>query len=111
MIPARSPLGALQFHLFARPLHPELFEPRACRVVEFDGARVDARILPDGHWISWQRGKGWASQVASDAGGVVLIQRVDHAGDRDGRYPASLKDLQVEGVMGSNARGGRGSLV
>jgi len=68
MIPARSPQGALQFHLFARPLHPELFETRACRVVEFDGARVDARILPDGHWISWQRGNAWVSQVASVAG-------------------------------------------
>ena len=65
MPPVRPPLGELQFHLFSRPLHPELFEVQAARVVEFDGARVEVRILPEGHWISWKRAQGWASEVAT----------------------------------------------
>ena len=65
MPPVRPPLGELQFHLFSRPLHPELFEVQAARVVEVDGARVEVRILPEGHWISWKRAQGWASEVAT----------------------------------------------
>ena len=62
----RPPVSELAFHLFTRPLHPELFTVNARRVIEFDGAWVEVCVLPTGHWITWRRGNAWASEVASD---------------------------------------------
>jgi hypothetical protein len=50
----RPSVQEMFFCLFARPLHPELFETLACRRVERDDYALTVRITPAGHVLTWQ---------------------------------------------------------
>src|SRR5436190_18756132 len=52
----RPRVDELTFHLYARPLHPELFETLASRRVERDDYALVVRITPTGHVLTWQAG-------------------------------------------------------
>ena len=41
------------FHLFTRPVHPELFETLAYRRVEREDYTLSVRITPAGHVLTW----------------------------------------------------------
>lgn len=45
------------FCLYARPLHPELFEVLASRRVQRDGWDLRACITPAGHLLTWDNGE------------------------------------------------------
>jgi hypothetical protein len=47
-------VNELELTLFARPLHPELFQVLRQQSVEFQGNRIVARATPSGHVISWE---------------------------------------------------------
>lgn len=56
----------LAFHVFGRPLHPELFATAASRKVQWRDAVVEVGVLGTGHWIRFTRGGLTVSEVASD---------------------------------------------
>jgi hypothetical protein len=49
----RPPMEGVSLHLFRRPLHPELFETLATRVVRKDDYTLTVRITPAGHVLTW----------------------------------------------------------
>lgn len=51
----RPRVAELEFRLYDRPLHPELFEAVAARAVVCAGARVVVRLTRTGHTLSWSR--------------------------------------------------------
>lgn len=52
----RPSVKEMMFCLYARPLHPELFEVLASRRVERDGWTLSACITPAGHVLTWGNG-------------------------------------------------------
>jgi hypothetical protein len=49
----RPAVRDLSFHLYTRPLHPELFETLALRRVRKDDFTLTVRIIPAGHVLTW----------------------------------------------------------
>jgi hypothetical protein len=52
---ARPRVEELFFHLFTRPVHPELFETLAYRRVDRGDYTLSIRITPAGHVLTWTR--------------------------------------------------------
>ncbi len=52
----RPRVADLVFQLYARPLHPEMFETVALRHIEREDYRLTVRITSTGHVITWQSG-------------------------------------------------------
>ena len=50
----RPPVADLVFHLYDRPLHPELFDTLVSRSVRKDDYDLTVRITRTGHALSWQ---------------------------------------------------------
>lgn len=61
----RPRVAELYFHLYSRPLHPELFDVFEARTVKHDGYRLTVRITRTGHVISWDNGKNHLSEVTA----------------------------------------------
>jgi hypothetical protein len=91
----RPRVAELVFRLFDRPLHPELFEVLASRVLKRDGYTLSVRLTRTGHVLGWTDGRVHLEEVTATAvmelpaGGL----RLAHAFDRgwNGR-------CEVEGV-------------
>jgi hypothetical protein len=81
----RPPVAELEFRLYDRPLHPELFEPVAARAAALDGVRLTARLTRTGHALSWTDGTACLEEVittlADDLPQAGL--RVAHPFDRN----------------------------
>ena len=58
----------MSVHLFRRPLHPELFETLACRVIANDDYVLTFRITPTGHVLSWQSPDLVLSEITASRG-------------------------------------------
>ena len=63
----RPRVADLVFHLYDRPLHPELFEVLACRTVEKRDFTLTACITRTGHVISWDGAAGHLTEVTAAA--------------------------------------------
>lgn len=50
----RPPMTAVSVQLYRRPVHPELFETLAQRIVTKDDYRLIVRITPAGHVLTWE---------------------------------------------------------
>ncbi|HMC64673.1 MAG TPA: hypothetical protein VKI65_07025, partial [Gemmataceae bacterium] len=50
----RPRVAELVFHLYGRPLHPELFEILAVRKIQREDYELTVRITRTGHVISWE---------------------------------------------------------
>jgi hypothetical protein len=61
----RPRVSELAFHLFGRPLHPELFEILASRKVEREDYHFTAHITSSGHVITWQNADIVLTEVAA----------------------------------------------
>ncbi len=61
----RPSVQDMMFSLYARPLHPELFETLACRQVERDDYALDVRITPSGHVLTWRAGESHLTEIAA----------------------------------------------
>lgn len=59
------------FCLYARPLHPELFDVLACRRVCRDGWTLSASITAAGHVLTWGNGKVYLAETLVDAGHLL----------------------------------------
>jgi len=63
----RPPVRDLIFQLYARPLHPELFDILAWRKVQFADYQLLVRITRTGHVISWENDDVLLTEVATAA--------------------------------------------
>jgi hypothetical protein len=64
----RPPVGDLIFRLYARPLHPELFDILAVRALEREDYKLTVRITRTGHFISWDSPNVHLTEVTAAAG-------------------------------------------
>jgi len=67
----RPRVSDLTFHVFGRPLHPELFETAATRKVPWRDAVVEVGVLRTGHWIRFTRGGLTVCEVACDRSQIL----------------------------------------
>ncbi len=63
----RPRVGELVFHLYDRPLHPELFDTLARRTVRRDDFELTVRITRTGHAISWESRGAHLTEVTAAA--------------------------------------------
>ena len=78
MLSVRPKITELNFHLFARSIHPELFEVCARRVLERENYTLMLNITTDGHAISFVHNSMVLTEVSAGAhhplpAGQVLI--------------------------------------
>lgn len=60
----RPRVADLVFHLYGKPLHPELFDTLASRTVRRDDYEVTVRITRTGHVITWQHRDLFLTEIA-----------------------------------------------
>jgi hypothetical protein len=90
----RPSVEEMVFCLYARPLHPELFETLACRRVERDDYALVVRITPSGHVLTWQAGDMHLAEVTA-ARDQLLPSRGNLLRHRfQGERSGSLKPLR-----------------
>jgi len=63
----RPRVGELVFHLYDRPLHPELFDTLARRTVRRDDFELTVRITRTGHAITWESKAAHLTEVTAPA--------------------------------------------
>ena len=63
----RPRVADLEFRLYDRPLHPELFEVLASRRVERDGYRLAVHITPTGHVLDCVHGSARLTEATATA--------------------------------------------
>jgi len=63
----RPRVAELVFHLYGRPLHPELFEILAVRKIQREDYELTVRITRTGHVISWETADVHLTEVAAAA--------------------------------------------
>src|SRR6202044_3435952 len=63
----RPPVSELVFHLYGRPLHPELFDILAVRKVQRDNYTLSVWITRTGHVLSWDSGAAHLTEVTAAA--------------------------------------------
>lgn len=71
----RPPVADLLFHLYARPLHPELFDILAVRKVRHEDYELEVRITRTGHVISWENDDVHLSEVVAASDQPMPVKR------------------------------------
>jgi hypothetical protein len=61
----RPRVSALVFHLYGRPLHPELFDILEVRKVQREDYELTVRITRTGHVLSWENRDVFLTEVAA----------------------------------------------
>jgi uncharacterized protein DUF2617 len=106
----RPRIADVVFRLYDRPLHPELFDVLACRMVERDGYTLAVRLTRTGHILSWSNGRANLSELTAttdmelpEAGRVLVhkfgggqTSRSDFAGGVQYVVSSQLEVLQPE---------------
>ena len=100
----RPRVADLEFRLYDRPLHPELFDAVAARAVARDGAKLAVRITRTGHALSWARGGAHLEEVIATAApefpgaGLRFTARLGRSQSRRAEVPGAryLVSAQVE---------------
>ena len=87
----RPPVAELVFQVYAKPLHPELFDILATRIWQREDWRVAIHITRSGHVVSWQNHDGFLTEVAdSHLSDISATRRLLHYRLR-GEHTASLQ--------------------
>ncbi len=55
----------LEFHLYSRPVHPELFQTFMLRTVQKDDYQISVRLTPSGHVLTFRNPLFWLTEVTS----------------------------------------------
>lgn len=76
MLSARPKITELNFHLFARNLHPELFDVCASRTIVRENYSLQLNITTDGHFISFLHDDIVLTEVSGGAHHPLPEQRV-----------------------------------
>jgi hypothetical protein len=74
----RPRVADLQFQLFGRPLHPELFELLATRTVTRDRYQLTLQITRNGHFVSWRNADLCLAEVADPTPDLAYSRRLLH---------------------------------
>ncbi|MGF1582982.1 MAG: DUF2617 family protein [Gemmataceae bacterium] len=61
----RPSIEELTFHVYARPLHPELFEILAMETIERPEYKLSLQIIPTGHVVMWDTTNVCLTEVAT----------------------------------------------
>src|ERR687884_210726 len=61
----RPRVSDLVFHLYGRPLHPELFDILAVRKIQREDYELTVRITRTGHVISWENRDVHLTEIAA----------------------------------------------
>lgn len=86
----RPRVADLVFQLYARPLHPEMFETVAVRSFEREDYRLCVRITRTGHVITWNNGAVTLTELASADQRFSEQRRLLHyrmRGEHSATYP------------------------
>jgi hypothetical protein len=67
VISVRPKIAELVYQLYARSLHPELFDAHQTRTVERGGYKAKVQITSAGHVVTWQHGGLTLTEVAAGA--------------------------------------------
>ena len=82
------------FCLYARPLHPELFETLASRQVQRDDYTLTVHITPTGHVLTWQIAGLYLAEMTADRDQLLPrrgnLFRHRFQGERTGTFAPSL---------------------
>ena len=71
----RPKVADLVFQVYARPLHPELFEILAERKVQHPDFDLSVRITRTGHIITWRAGDHMLTELADVDQGLANQRR------------------------------------
>lgn len=71
MFSTRPLIRNLAFHVYGRPLHPELFATASSRKVQWRDAVVEVGVLKTGHWIRFTRQGLTLLEVACDRAQIL----------------------------------------
>jgi hypothetical protein len=86
----RPPVADLVFQVYAKPLHPELFDILASRIWQRDDWRVAIHITRSGHVIAWQNRDRCLTELADvQVPEIINSRRLLHYRVR-GEHTASL---------------------
>jgi hypothetical protein len=72
----RPPVSHLVFQLYAKPLHPELFDILATRTFQREDYSVTVRITRTGHVITWENRDVLLTEVAHEDQGISERRRL-----------------------------------
>jgi len=61
--PYRPAVAQIQFAVYARPLHPELFDLLASRTIQHPDFYLSVWFTPTGHVFSWNDGRHYLTEV------------------------------------------------
>ena len=67
MLTVRPKIADLNFHLYGRSIHPELFNTSVRRIVERENYRLHLNITSDGHFLVFEHDSIVLSEVAAGA--------------------------------------------
>ena len=67
VLTVRPKIADLNFHLYGRSIHPELFNTSAQRIVERENYRLHLNITSDGHFLVFEHDSMVLSEVAAGA--------------------------------------------
>ena len=85
----RPPVAELVFQLYARPLHPELFDILTVRKFQCDNYELRVWITRTGHVITWENEDGLLTEVADANQAFSDKRRLLHyhmRGEHSGRF-------------------------
>ena len=86
----RPPVAELVFQVYAKPLHPELFDILATQTWQRNDWRVAVHITRSGHFLAWNNGAVFLTEVADiPSSDIINSRRLLHYRLR-GEHCASL---------------------
>ena len=79
MLSARPKVTEMKFHLFAKPVHPELLTVCGSRLIERDQYRLRMNITTDGHMLTFQHQDLVFTEITAAASHALPTQeKVSH---------------------------------
>ncbi len=67
VLTVRPKIADLNFHLYGRSIHPELFDTCVCRYIERENYRIRLNITSDGHLLVFEHDSIVLAEVAASA--------------------------------------------
>lgn len=86
----RPRVGEMVFHLYDRPLHPELFDTLCVRTVRRDDYQLTVRITRTGHAISWETPHGHLTEITADEDVPLPAHRANYHHKIRGEHCATV---------------------
>src|SRR5215475_7976981 len=71
----RPPVAELVFQVYAKPLHPELFDILATQTWQREDWRIAVHITRSGHFIAWNNGAVFLSEVDDNTIQEIIYTR------------------------------------